>query len=44
VLIVKQLCRSFREGDREHHVLDHAQAQFANAEVVAVIGRSGSGK
>jgi putative ABC transport system ATP-binding protein len=44
VLIVKQVCRSFREGDREHRVLDHAQAQFANAEVVAVVGRSGSGK
>lgn len=44
VLIVKQLCRSFREGEREHRVLDHAQAELANAEVVAVIGRSGSGK
>jgi putative ABC transport system ATP-binding protein len=44
VLIVKQLCRSFHEGDREHRVLDHAQAEFANAEVAAVIGRSGSGK
>jgi len=44
VLIVKQLCRSFREGDREHRVLDQAQAEFANAEVAAVIGRSGSGK
>ncbi len=38
------LCRSFREGDREHRVLDHAQAQLGNAEVVAIIGRSGSGK
>jgi len=44
VLSVKQLCRSFREGDREHRVLDQADAQFANGEVVAVIGRSGSGK
>jgi putative ABC transport system ATP-binding protein len=44
VLIVKQLCRSFREGEREHRVLDHAHAEFANAEVTAVIGRSGSGK
>ena len=32
VLIVKQLCRSFREGDREHRVLDHAQAELANAD------------
>jgi putative ABC transport system ATP-binding protein len=38
------LCRSFREGDREHRVLDHAAADLANAEVVAIIGRSGSGK
>ena len=44
VLTVKKLCRSFREGDREHRVLDHAEAQFGSAEVVAVIGRSGSGK
>jgi putative ABC transport system ATP-binding protein len=44
VLTVRKLCRSFREGDREHRVLDHAEAQFASAEVVAVIGRSGSGK
>jgi putative ABC transport system ATP-binding protein len=44
VLIVKQVCRSFREGDRVHRVLDQANAEFANAEVVAVIGRSGSGK
>jgi len=44
VLSVKQLCRSFREGEREHRVLDQADAQFDNGEVVAVIGRSGSGK
>ncbi len=44
MLSVKQLCRSFREGGREHRVLDHADAQFADGEVVAVIGRSGSGK
>jgi putative ABC transport system ATP-binding protein len=44
VLSVKQLCRSFREGEREHRVLDQADARFANGEVVAVIGRSGSGK
>jgi putative ABC transport system ATP-binding protein len=44
VLTIEQLCRSFREGEREHRVLDGADAQFANGEVVAVIGRSGSGK
>jgi putative ABC transport system ATP-binding protein len=44
VLSVKNLCRSFREGGREHRVLDHAEAEFADGEMVAVIGRSGSGK
>jgi putative ABC transport system ATP-binding protein len=44
VLSVKQLCRSFREGNREHRVLERAEAEFASGEVAAVIGRSGSGK
>ena len=44
MLSVKNLCRSFREGDREHRVLDHADADFPSGEFVAVIGRSGSGK
>ncbi len=44
MLSVKNLCRSFREGAREHRVLEHAEAEFAAGEVVAVIGRSGSGK
>ena len=44
MLSVKNLCRSFREGAREHRVLEHAEAEFADGEVVAVIGRSGSGK
>jgi putative ABC transport system ATP-binding protein len=44
MLQIAGLCRSFREGGREHRVLDHAEAQLGNGEVVAVIGRSGSGK
>jgi putative ABC transport system ATP-binding protein len=44
MLQITGLCRSFREGGREHRVLDHAEAQLGNGEVVAVIGRSGSGK
>lgn len=44
MLICRKLCRSFREGDREHRVLEGAEAELANGEVVAVIGRSGSGK
>ncbi len=44
VLILRQLCRSFREGNRIHRVLDHAEAQVHAAQTVAIIGRSGSGK
>jgi putative ABC transport system ATP-binding protein len=44
VLSVKNLCRSFHEGARVHRVLEHAEAEFADGEVVAIIGRSGSGK
>jgi putative ABC transport system ATP-binding protein len=44
VLIIRQLSRSFREGERVHRVLDHADAQIGDGEAVAVIGRSGSGK
>jgi putative ABC transport system ATP-binding protein len=44
VLRIRQLCRSFREGERVHRVLDHADAQIRGGEAVAVIGRSGSGK
>src|SRR5690348_12620395 len=44
MLRITDLCRSFREGDRVHHVLEGAGAQFADAEVAAIIGRSGSGK
>ncbi|TLY78533.1 MAG: ABC transporter ATP-binding protein [Gammaproteobacteria bacterium] len=44
VLIIRQLCRSFREGVRVHRVLDQADARVAGGEAVAVIGRSGSGK
>jgi putative ABC transport system ATP-binding protein len=44
LLILKKLCRSFREGGREHRVLDGVDGQFASGESVAIIGRSGSGK
>jgi putative ABC transport system ATP-binding protein len=44
VLKIRDLSRSFREGERVHRVLDHAHAEVAAGEVVAVIGRSGSGK
>ena len=44
VLSVRQLCRSFREGERVHRVLDRADLEVDAASVVAVMGRSGSGK
>jgi putative ABC transport system ATP-binding protein len=44
VLNIRKLCRSFREGERVHRVVEQADAQLRSAEVVAVIGRSGSGK
>jgi putative ABC transport system ATP-binding protein len=44
VLILENLSRSFREGGREHRVLDGVNARIGSGESVAVIGRSGSGK
>ena len=44
MLVIRQLFRSFREGDRVHRVLAGADATLARGEVVAVAGRSGSGK
>jgi putative ABC transport system ATP-binding protein len=44
VLSIRDLSKSFREGQRVQRVLDHAAAEVAAGEVVAIIGRSGSGK
>jgi putative ABC transport system ATP-binding protein len=44
VLSIRQLTRSFREGERVHQVLMGADAEIATGEMVAVVGRSGSGK
>jgi putative ABC transport system ATP-binding protein len=44
LLILKKLSRSFREGGREHRVLDGVEAHIRSGESVAIIGRSGSGK
>lgn len=44
MLILRNLTRSFREGAREHRVLDDVSARVETGEAVAVIGRSGSGK
>jgi putative ABC transport system ATP-binding protein len=44
VLVLRNLSRSFREGERIHRVLDGVEARIDNGAFVAVIGRSGSGK
>jgi putative ABC transport system ATP-binding protein len=44
VLILQNLSRSFREGGREHRVLDGVNARIESGELAAVMGRSGSGK
>ncbi len=44
VLIIRQLSRSFREGELLHPVLDGVDASVAGGESVAITGRSGSGK
>ncbi|MDJ0807404.1 MAG: ABC transporter ATP-binding protein [Gammaproteobacteria bacterium] len=38
------LSRSYREGYRDHRVLDHAELRIERGESVALLGRSGSGK
>ena len=44
MLNIRQLSKSFREGERVHRVLAGAQASIASGETVAITGRSGSGK
>ncbi len=44
MLSIRQLCRSFREGERVHRVLEGLDVQIDSGERVAVMGRSGSGK
>ena len=44
MLVIRALSRTFREGERQHRVLDGLDADFARGETVAIVGRSGSGK
>ncbi|MDX1507643.1 MAG: ABC transporter ATP-binding protein [Woeseiaceae bacterium] len=41
---LRGVCRHFREGEREHRVLDGVDMDIARGEIVALRGRSGSGK
>jgi putative ABC transport system ATP-binding protein len=44
VLSLRSVCRSFREGERSHRVLDGLDADIREGEYIVVVGRSGSGK
>ena len=44
MLVLKNLSRSFREGERIHRVLDGVDAQIESGAFVGIIGRSGTGK
>jgi putative ABC transport system ATP-binding protein len=44
VLSLRSVCRSFREGERLHRVLDGADAEIRDREFVVIVGPSGSGK
>jgi putative ABC transport system ATP-binding protein len=41
---LEEVCKSFREGDTEHRVLDGATAHIGAGEFVVLLGPSGSGK
>ena len=41
---VKDLCRSFRQGDTEVHAVDHVSFSLERGEMAAIVGQSGSGK
>lgn len=41
---VKDLCRTFRQGDTDIHAVDHASFSMETGEMVAIVGQSGSGK
>ena len=41
---LEHVCKTFQEGDRKRIVLDGVTAAFVEGEIVAIVGRSGSGK
>ena len=44
LLEVKDLCRTFRQGDATIHAVDHVNFSLEKGEMLAIIGQSGSGK
>lgn len=41
---VKDLCRTFRQGDTDIHAVDHVRFSLEKGELLAIVGQSGSGK
>lgn len=44
LLEVKDLCRTFRQGDTDIHAVDHVDFSMEKGEMAAIVGQSGSGK
>ena len=44
LLEVKDLCRTFRQGDTDIHAVDHVSFSMEEGEMLAIVGQSGSGK
>lgn len=44
LLEVKDLCRTFRQGDTEIHAVDHVCFSVEQGDMLAIVGQSGSGK
>lgn len=44
LLEVKDLCRTFRQGDTDIHAVDHVSFSMEKREMAAIVGQSGSGK
>lgn len=41
---VKDLCRTFRQGDTDIHAVNHVSFSMEKGEMLAIVGQSGSGK
>lgn len=44
LLEVKDLCRTFRQGDIDIHAVNHVRFSVEKGEMLAIVGHSGSGK
>ena len=44
LFVVKDLCRTFRQGDTDIHAVDHISFSMEKGEMLAIVGQSGSGK